>query len=141
MLIFILTKHIQPSSVWRCLEILHKTLFQLKKDCYISAMFYQSVFMVFNYGTLTKHYFHTLSKFSEGALLWILGAFHIFLTFGIKAITRLIPIHLYIYKLNSRFQLRTYSLPLNHVIKLLLETRPSIKVNTHYLLLKELMPK
>ena len=74
-------------------------------------------------------------------MLWILSAFCTTLTFGIKAITRLISIHLHIQKLNDRFQLRTHSLPSNHIIKLLLEIRPSIKANTHCLLLEELTPK
>ena len=62
-----------------------------------------------------------------------MGAFCTTSTFDIEAITRLIPIHLHIQKLNGRFQLRTHPLLLNHIIKSLLETRPTM--------LKGLMPK
>jgi len=68
-----------------------------------------------------------------------LGAFHTTPSFGIKTITGLISIHLHIQKLNGRFQLRAHSLPSNHIIRLILETRPFINVNTHHLLLERLM--
>ena len=64
-----------------------------------------------------------------------------FSSFGIKAITKLIPIDLNIQKLNSRFQVRVHFLPINHIIKSLLEARLSNNIKTHYLLLEELMPK
>ena len=82
-----------------------------------------------------------LKSIQRRVALWILGAFCTTLSFGIKAIAGLILIHLHIQKLNGRFQLRAHSLLLNHVIKLLLETRPSININTHCLLLKGLISK
>ena len=74
-------------------------------------------------------------------ILWILGAFYTTPTFGIEAIARLISIHLHIQKLNGEFQLRTHSLLSNHIIKLLLEIRLSIKANTHCLSLEGLIHK
>jgi len=41
--------------------------------------------------------------------------------FGIKAIMGLIPIHLYFQKLNRRSQLRAYTLPANHILRLLMD--------------------
>ena len=70
-----------------------------------------------------------------------MGAFYTTLSFGIETITELIPIYLHIQKLNGKFQLRAHSLLLNHIIKSLLEIRPSININTHYFLLEELMSK
>ena len=68
-------------------------------------------------------------------------AFHTTPSFGIEAIARLISIHLHIQKLNGRFQLRAHSLLSNHIIRLILETRPSININTHHFLLERLILK
>ena len=70
-----------------------------------------------------------------------MGAFYTTLSFGIETITELIPIYLHIQKLNGKFQLRAHSLLLNHIIKSLLEIRPSININTHHFLLEGLMSK
>ena len=70
--------------------------------------------------------------------IWILGVFWTLLLFCIEAIAGLIPIYLYLQKLSGRFQLRTQSLPSNHIIKLLLESRYSDTNNCHYILLKNL---
>ena len=48
-----------------------------------------------------------------------------FPTLGIKAITGLIPINLYLQKLGGRSQLRTHSLPPNHIIYSLIELKSS----------------
>ena len=56
-------------------------------------------------------------------VLWILGTFCTSLSTSIEAIASLILIHLHLQKLNGRFYLRAHTLPTNHVIKLLLETR------------------
>ena len=73
--------------------------------------------------------------------LWILGTFYISPTLDIEAIAGLIFIHLYLQKLNSRFHLRAHSLPLNHIIKLILETRSSNDIESYQLLLERLMPR
>jgi len=66
-----------------------------------------------------------LRKMQRRAVLWILDAFCTFLTLGIKAIAILVPIHLHIQKLSRYHQLRTATLPNNHVIKSLLKERHS----------------
>jgi len=60
-------------------------------------------------------------KIQRRAALWILGAFKMSPILDIKAITGLIPINLHLQKLDGRSQLRTHSLPLNHIIRSLME--------------------
>ena len=62
-----------------------------------------------------------LGKIQRRAALWILGAFKILPMLGIKAIVGLIPINLYLQKLDGRFQLRIHLLPPNHIICSLME--------------------
>ena len=77
----------------------------------------------------------------QRAAIWILGAFHISLSFEIETITRLILIHLHLQKLSSRFQLRIQSLPHNYIIKLFLENRHSGNTSNHYPSLENRTPK
>jgi len=60
------------------------------------------------------------------ATIWILGAFHTSSTTSIKAVVGLIPIHLHLQKLSSRFQLRIHSLLMNHISKQWLNVKGSI---------------
>jgi len=71
-------------------------------------------------------------------VLWILDAFCISSTLGIKAITRLIPIHLHIQKLSRRHQLRTSTLFANYAIKSLPERRHTINSSHHCLFLENM---
>jgi len=82
-----------------------------------------------------------LRNMQHRAALWILGEFCISPSLGIKAIASLIPIHFHLQKLGGRLQLQTYSLPLNYIIKLLLELRHSSNYNYHQLLMKKLTPR
>jgi len=52
-----------------------------------------------------------LKKIQRRATIWILGAFYISLSLGIKVVAGLIPIHLHLQKLSGRFQLETHMLP------------------------------
>ena len=64
-LTFILIKQYQQSSVWRCLEIHWETSSQLKRGFYIEVVSYWLLYTAFNCGTITKHHFYTLLKYSE----------------------------------------------------------------------------
>jgi len=66
------------------------------------------------------------------------GAFKTALTFGIEAITSLIPIHLHLQKLSGRSQLRVYSLPTNHILQSLMENNSNISTHLHPILLSSL---
>ena len=82
-----------------------------------------------------------LRNIQRRAVLWILGAFCTSPSAGIKAITGLLPIYLYLQKLNGRFHARAHTLPTNHIIKLLLKTRHMNDKEAHWLLLERLTPR
>jgi len=65
------------------------------------------------------------------AAIWILDTFQTLSFFGIKIIVGLILIHLHLYKLSGRAQLRAHSLPYNHILQLLLKSRPSLCNNPY----------
>ena len=67
--------------------------------------------------------------------------FHISPLLGIEAIAGLIPIYLRLQKLGGRLQLQTHSLPLNHIIKSLLESRHSSNRDHHQLSIEKLTPR
>ena len=76
-----------------------------------------------------------LGKLQRRAAIWILGAFKTSPSYSIKAITGLIPIHLHLQKLSGRSQLRAYSLPANHILKLLIGNGsdvPNIPSHPHH---------
>jgi len=67
--------------------------------------------------------------------IWILGAFKTSPSYGIGAIAGLIPIHLHLQKLSRRSQLRAYSLPANHILRLLMgngSNIPNIPSHPHH---------
>ena len=59
----------------------------------------------------------------------------------VEAIIGLLSIHLYFQKLSGRFQLRMHILPLNHVIKSLLESRHTKSSPTYQFSLKRLISR
>ena len=62
-----------------------------------------------------------LGKMQRRATIWILGAFKMSSTEELKAIAGLISIKLHLYKLTSRSQLCSATLPENHLIKTLMD--------------------
>ena len=79
-----------------------------------------------------------LEKLQRQAALQIVGVFRTTLSFGIKAITSLIPVHLHLQKLSGRFQLRAHALPINHILRFLIENNSEISTHPHSLLLSSL---
>ena len=67
-----------------------------------------------------------------------MDAFHTSPTLGVEAITGLIPIYLYLQKLSGRHEIKTATLPSNHVINITLESRHSKDVSSHYLSLENI---
>ena len=98
-------------------------------------------FQLWFYNKASLAYLLKVLRKIQRAAIWILEAFYTSLTSSIKAITSLISIYLYLQKLRGRFQLRTQSLPLNHIIKFILESRHSDSNSSHCLLLKKLTSK
>ena len=70
--------------------------------------------------------------------IWISSIFQISLSFRVKAIAGLIPINLHLHKLSGQAQLRAHSLPHNHILHSLLESRPSNNLTHHPLFLDSL---
>ena len=88
--------------------------------------------MVLQQSTLILSYpLKELNKIQKRAVIWILGAFQTSSSHSIEAITSLILIHLNLQKFNSRSQLRVHSLPSNHILKSLLESRQVNKDVSH----------
>ena len=75
------------------------------------------------------------------AALWISSVFCMSPTAEIEAISGLIPIHLHLKKLYSRFLLRGSLLPSNHIIKSILSSDGSTGHTLHSLSLDNLTPK
>ena len=72
-----------------------------------------------------------LNHMQHRAAIWILSTFWTSPSFRVKAIASLILINLYLHKLSGRAQLRAQSLPCNHILCFLLESRSSDNC-THY---------
>ena len=70
-----------------------------------------------------------LNKIQRRAAIWILGAFQISLSFGIKEIADFIPIHMHLCKLSGKAQLRAHTLPDNHILRLLLKARSPFNID------------
>ena len=65
--------------------------------------------------------------------IWILEVFKTSPSFGVEAITGLIPINLYLKKLSERSQLQAHLLPSNHILHLLMEPRNDLSYHQHSL--------
>ena len=112
----------------------------LYRSCILPIALYSFQLWYYNKVPLS-YFFKELRKMQRKVILKILGAFCTSPTLGIETIAGLIPIHLYLQKLNSRFYLRAHSLPSNHKIKSLLEMRSSNDKEAHQLLLERLILK
>jgi len=96
----------------------------LYRTCILLIALYNFLLWYYN-KALLAYLLRKLEKIQYKVAIWILGAFCTFPLLGVKAIAGLIPIYLHLQKLDGRFQLRTYLLPLNHFIKSLMELRHS----------------
>ena len=109
----------------------------LYRSCILPILLYGFPLWYYNKAPLA----YLLRNIQWRATIWILGAFQTSLSFGIEAIVGLIPIYSHLQKLSDRLQLRMQSLPSNHIIKSMLESRHSNTNNNHHLLLEKLTPK
>jgi len=74
----------------------------LYKTCVLPIALYSFSLWYYNKAFLT-YLLGKLRKIQYRAAIWILGAFHTSSSLGIEAITGLIPIHLHLQKLDSKF--------------------------------------
>ena len=113
---------------------------QLYRCCVLPIALYS--FQVWYYNKAPLNYpLKILRKLQQRAVLWISGAFCVSPSGGIEAILGLIPIHLHIKKLYNCFYSRGFSLPHNHIIKLILSSDGFSKHNPHSLSLNTLTSK
>ena len=78
-----------------------------------------------------NYHLSILWKMQQRAAFWISGAFQTSPTTGIKAISSLIPIYLYLKKLYGRFLPRGSLLALNHIISSILSSNGLQEHNPH----------
>ena len=88
-----------------------------------------------------NYYLSILRKIQQRAALCILGTFCIFPISGIKAISGLIPVYLYLKKLYRRFLLRESSLFSNHIISSILSSNGLYDYNHHSISIDHLTSK
>jgi len=100
----------------------------LYKCCILSIALYSFQLWFYNHVPLL-YPFKTLNKIQRRAAIWILDAFKTSLTEGVEALTGLISIKSHVQKLGRRSQLRAISLPLNHIIRSLMDF--PIIINIH----------
>jgi len=75
----------------------------------------------------------TLNKIQKRAAIWILGAFKMSPSEGIKAIVGIIPIKFHLQKLTERLLIWSFKLLANHIIRDLMDDLPhqSKELNPH----------
>ena len=110
-------------SMVKCMKILGNSVkdlvphqkYLLYKSCILLIALYSFQLWYYNKAPLLCP-LKILGKMQRRAAIWILGAFKTFPLSSIKAIVRLIPINLHLQKLSGRSQLRSHSLPYNHIL-------------------------
>ena len=107
----------------------------LYRSCVLPIALYGFQLWFYNEAPMS-YLLKVLRKIQRRAFLWILEAFKTSLSFGIKAIASLIPIHLHFQKLSGKLQLRAHALSNNHILHLLLESRQNSPSIPHQLSLK-----
>ena len=65
-----------------------------------------------------------LNKMQRRAAIWMLGAFKMSLSEGIKVIAGILPIKFHLQKLTERSLIRSFKLPANHIIRDLINDSP-----------------
>jgi len=100
----------------------------LYRSCILPITLYGFQLWFYSRAPMAYH-MKILNKMQRRAVIWILGAFKTFPSFGIEAIEDLIPIKLHLQKLRGRSQLRVYKLPHNHLLHSLIDSNPSRTTN------------
>ena len=108
--------------------------------CILPNTLYSFSLQFFNKASLS-HPLKELRKMQQRAVIQITSAFYTSLTQGVEAIAGLISIHLHLQKNSSRHQIRTSSLPSNHVTNTLLQNRHAKNSSLHHLFLENMTTK
>ena len=110
----------------------------LYRSCILPIALYGFQLWYYN-RALLSYPLKILGKMQRRAAIWILGAFKMFSSFGIKAIASLISINLHLQKLSGRSQLQVHSLPSNHILHSLIEPNSYTLFKQHSLSLSSLI--
>jgi len=95
----------------------------LYRCCILPIAFYGFQLWYYNKAPLSYH-MKILDKMQRRATIWILGAFKTSPSTGIEAITEIIPIKFHLQKIAKRLQIRSFKLPSNHIIRILMDDSP-----------------
>jgi len=79
------------------------------------------------------YHLKALEKMERRVAIWILGAFKTSPSYGIKAITGLIPIKLHLQKLGSKSQLQVHKLPSNHLVCSFIDSQSSVSTPQNFI--------
>jgi len=109
----------------------------LYRTCILSIVLYRFELWFYNHTPMTYH-LKALGKIQRRAAIWILGAFKTSLSYGIEAITGLVPIKLHLQKLGGRLQLRTHKLLPNHLIRSLIDSQSNVYSSQNFIHLNSL---
>ena len=109
--------------------------------CYVLPIALYSFLLWYYNKALLNYPLSTLWKIQQRAALWISSVFRTSPITGIEAISGLIPIHLHLKKLYSRYLLRGSSLPPNHIISSILSSDGSYEHSPHNISIDNLIPK
>ena len=112
----------------------------LYKICILSIVLYSLYLQFFNKAPLL-YPLKKLRKIQYRAVLQITDTFHISSIWEFEAIASLIPIYLHLQKLSERHQIRTFTLPLNHVISTFFKSRYTNNFFLHCLSLENITTK
>ena len=132
-------------STVKCMKILGNlvrdlNLYQkylLYKSYVLPIILYKFQLWYYNRAPLS-YLLKMLGKIQRRATIWILGTFKISPSFGIKAITGLIPINLHLQKLSERLQLQVHSFPSSYILLFLMEPKANVTTKQHSLSLGSL---
>ena len=97
----------------------------LYRTCILPIILYRFQLWFYNRTPMIYH-LKAPWKIQRRAAIWILGAFKTPPSYGIKAITGLVPIKLYLQKLGGRSQLGTHKLLPNHLIHSLIDPQSNV---------------
>ena len=109
----------------------------LYRTCILFIVLYRFQLWFYNHAPMMYH-LKVLGKMQRRAAIWILGIFKTFPSYGIEAITGLVPIKLHLQKLGSRSQLRVHKLPPNYFIHSLINPQSSVSTSQNFIHLDSL---
>ena len=95
----------------------------LYRCCTLSIALYSFQMWYYNKVPISYH-MKILNKLQRRAAVWILGAFKILPAEGIEAIAGIIPIRFYLQKIARKSQIHPLKLPVNHILKHLMDDNP-----------------